>query len=131
MDMTRAIILEENIDDKLWPEIIFTMTYIKNNRPTKDLFSNTTLYKAQNQEKVDLSHLRILGSTLYVFLYEEELSQNLEKWAPRALKGTLVGYEGRTIYKMYIKAQNKVIRVKDFQIFEDFEIKLSTNLPNY
>ncbi len=30
MDMTKATILEENIDDDLWPEIIFAMTQVKN-----------------------------------------------------------------------------------------------------
>ena len=34
MDMTRVTILEANIDDKLWPELVLVMTYIKNNRPT-------------------------------------------------------------------------------------------------
>lgn len=51
--------------------------------------------------------------------------------APQVLKKTLVGYNGHTIYRVYIKDQNKVIRVKDLQIFEDFKIKSSTNLTNY
>lgn len=46
IDMTRATILESNIDDKLWPEIIIAMTYIKNNYSTKASSSNATLYKA-------------------------------------------------------------------------------------
>lgn len=121
MDMTRATILEGNIDDELWPEIILAMTYIKNNRPTKALPSKTTPHEAQNQEEGDVSHLRVLGSTVYVFLHEEERSQKSEEWAPRAMKGTLVGYNGHTIHRVYIKDQNKVIRVKDLRIFEDFE----------
>lgn len=131
MDMTRASILEGNIDDDLWPEILLVMTYIKNNRPTEALPNNTTPQEAQNQEAPNLSHLRILGSTVYVFLHEEERSKKSEKWAPRALKGTLVGYDGHTIYRVFIKNQNKVIRVKDLQIFKDCETKMSTNLPEY
>ena len=49
MDMTRATILEEDIDDKLWPEIILAMTDIKNNCPTRVFPSNTTPNKAQSQ----------------------------------------------------------------------------------
>lgn len=114
MDMTRATILEGNIDDELWPEIVLAMTYIKNNRPTRALASNVTPHKAQSQENTtDVSHLQVLGSTVYVFLHEEERSQKSEKWAPRALKGTLVGYDGHTIHRVHIKDQNKVIRVKD------------------
>lgn len=30
MDMTRATILEGNIDNNLWPELVLAMTYIKN-----------------------------------------------------------------------------------------------------
>ncbi len=44
--MTRVTILKRNIDDELWSEIILAMTYVKNNRPTKALPSNTTLHKA-------------------------------------------------------------------------------------
>lgn len=31
MDMTRATILESNINNELWPELVLAMTYIKNN----------------------------------------------------------------------------------------------------
>ena len=132
MDMTRATILKGNIDDELWPEIILTITYIKNNRPTKALPSNATPYKAQSQENTtDVSHLRVLGSTVFVFLHEEERFRKSEKWAPRALKRTLVGYDGHTIHRVHIKDHKKVIRVKDLRIFEDFETKPFINLPDY
>lgn len=35
--MTKLIILEGNIDDKLWREFIFAISYIKNNQSTKAL----------------------------------------------------------------------------------------------
>lgn len=97
MDMTRATILEGNIDDDLWPELVLAMTYVKKNRPTRAL-QNLSPHEAYTHELPDLSHLRILGSTVYVFLHEEERTLKSEKWAPRALKGTLVGYDGHTIY---------------------------------
>lgn len=34
MDMTRAVILEENINNDIWPELIFVIIYIKNIQPT-------------------------------------------------------------------------------------------------
>ncbi len=55
----------------------------------------------------------------------------LEKWAARALKGVLVGYDGHTIYRVYIKSQKKVILVKNFCIFEDYETKATTELSDY
>lgn len=68
---------------------------------------------------------------MYVFFHEEERSRKSEKWAPRALKGTLVGYDGHTIHRVHIIHQNKVIQVKDLRIFEEFETKPFTNLPDY
>ena len=35
MDITRATILEGNIDDDLWPELVFAMAHVKNNRPRR------------------------------------------------------------------------------------------------
>ena len=71
MDMTRATILEGNIDDDLWPELVLAMTYVKNSRPTKAL-QNLSPYEALTRDHPDISHLRVLGSTVYVFPYEEE-----------------------------------------------------------
>ncbi len=130
MDMTRATILEGNINDDLWPELVFTMTYLKNNRPTKAL-QDLSPYESYTHKPPDLAHLRILGSTVYVFLHEEEQTLKSEKWAPRVLKGTLIGYDDHTIYRIYLKDQKKVIRVKDLRIFEDYATKSSTRLLDY
>lgn len=128
--MTRATILEGNIDDELWPELVLAMTYIKNSRPTRALANNLSPHEAHFHEKPDLAYLRILGSTVYVLLHEEERSMKSEKWVPRALRGTLVGFDGHTIYRVHIKDQNRVIRVKDLRIFEDYKAKRSTELPD-
>ncbi len=65
LDMRRATILKGNIDNELWPEVVLAMTYIKNNRPTKALPSNSTPHKVQSQENTTgVSHLRVLGSTV-------------------------------------------------------------------
>lgn len=120
IDRTRATILEGNIDNDLWPELVLATTYVKNSQSTKAL-QNLSPYESLTRDHPNISHLRMLGSTVYVFLHEEERSLKSEKWIPKALKGTLVGYNGHTIYRVHIKEQNKVIRVKDFRIFEDYE----------
>ena len=79
MDMARATILERNLNDDLWPEVILAMTYIKNLRPSKALENNNTPFNAQYQENPDIHHLRILGSIVYVFLHEEERGLKSEK----------------------------------------------------
>ncbi len=102
MDMTRATILEGSLDDELWPEVVLAMTYVKNVRPTKALGGDSP-YHALQAIQPDIQHLRVLGSTVYVFLHEEERDLKSEKWNPRALCGTLVGYDGHTIYRIHIR----------------------------
>ena len=53
-----------------------------------------------------------------------------EKWAYRALKRTLVGYDSHTINQLDLKDHKKVIWVKNLCIFEDYKSKLSTKLPD-
>lgn len=108
IDITRAIILEDNINDDLWPEFVLVMTYIKNSRPTRAL-QVLSFYKLYSHKPSDLAHLQILGSTVYIFLHEEEQTLRSEKWAPRALKETLVDHNDYTIYRIHLKDQKKVI----------------------
>lgn len=68
---------------------------------------------------------------MYVFIRKEERDLKSEKFEAQALKGTLVRYDGHTIYKVFIYKQDKVIRVKDLQIFEDTSEKISISLPNF
>ncbi len=130
MDMTKVTILEGNPDDELWPEIVLAMTYVKNLRPTKALNGDNS-YHTQQKSQSDIQHLQILGSIVYVLLHREEQTLKSEKWNPQALRGTLVGYDGHTIYRVHIREQNKVIHIKDLRIFEDYKIKTSKGLPNY
>lgn len=64
---------------------------------------------------------------MYVFIHEEEQNLKSEKFEAQALEGTLIGYDGHTIYRVFIREQDKVIRVKDLQIFEDTSKKVSTD----
>lgn len=57
MDMIRTTILEGNIEDKLWLELVLAMTYIKNSCSTRVLANDLSLHKAHFHEKPDLSHV--------------------------------------------------------------------------
>lgn len=131
MDIVRATILERGIDDTLWPKIMLAMTYIKNLWPTWELKGNISPIEIQNKVLPDFQQLCILGSNIYVFLHEEEKSLKLAKWKARALKWKLVGFDCHTIYRVYIKDQNKVILVKDLRIFKNITSKLATLLPDF
>ena len=133
MDMTRSTIIGDNIPDKLWPEIALAMVHVKNLKPTSTLAGKTP-YKLFKKETPSLDHLRILGSTIYVLIHEEDqkgTNSKGAKFAPRAQQGVLVGYDGTTIYRVYLEKSSKVIRVKDLPIHEDANAKKSTDLPTY
>lgn len=61
IDMTKATILGENIENELWPELVLAMTYIKNSCPTKTLTNNLSPHKANFREKAELSYVQILS----------------------------------------------------------------------
>lgn len=62
MEMARATIIEGNIDDCFWSEVILAMTHIKNLQPTSSL-KGLSPHEELLHDLPDLSHLRILGST--------------------------------------------------------------------
>lgn len=78
INITRAIILEDNINNEMWLEFVLPMTYIKNNQSTKVL-QNLSPHKALLQKPPKLSHLQILGLIIYILLYEKEWSIKSEK----------------------------------------------------
>ncbi len=106
------------------------MIKVQNVRPTY-LLEDKNPYEVHFNKAPEISHLQVLGSTVYVFIYEEEQNLKSEKFEARALKGTLVGYDGHTIYRVFIRSQDKVIRVKHLWIFEDTSKKDSASLPDF
>ena len=131
MEMVRATILEGEMDDILWPEVVLAMTHVKNLRPTRALEGSISPAEMQDQIVPSLQNLCVLWSTIYVFLHEEERTLKSAKWDARALKGKLVGFDGHTIYRVHIEEQNRVIRVKDLRIFEHPSAKTISALPDF
>lgn len=76
--MTRMTILEKNINDNLWPELVLVMIYMKNNWPIRAV-QNHSFHKAYIYKLPNLSHLQVLGFTVYVFLHKEEQILKSEK----------------------------------------------------
>lgn len=44
------------------------------------------------------------------------------------MKSILVRFDGHTIYQIYIKKESCIIKAKNFQIFEDIDIRKNTIL---
>ncbi len=88
-------------------EVVLAMTPVKNLHLTRALEGSISPAEMQDQIVASLQHLRVLGSTIYVFLHEEERTLKSAKWDARALKGKLVGFDGHTIYRVHIEEKKQ------------------------
>ena len=105
MNMTRYTIIKGGIPDYLWTEIVLAMVHVKNIRPTHAL-SGKSPYEFYESKPPSLNHLRVLGSTVYVLIHKEErrgINSKSAKFSPRAQRGILCGYDGCTIYRVYLE----------------------------
>lgn len=102
MDMTWAMMVKGNIEDYFWSEIILAITYIKNLRFT-NMLQDLSSHKSLHNKPAELSHLRILGFTVYILIHEEKQELKSEKFVLKALRDKLVGFDGYIIYHVYVK----------------------------
>jgi hypothetical protein len=92
------------------------MVYVTN-RVIIRVLNSKTLYQCfiddvfgEKQEYIPLvSYIRVIGCKTYV-LIEKEKRITLEKLAPCAEVGILVGFEGHYIYRVYIPLKRRVVR---------------------
>ena len=106
------------------------MVHIKNLRPTSALDGKTP-HELMEKKTLTIDHLRVLGSTVYVFIHKANRkgkNSKAAKFAFRAQRGKLVGYDGKTIYRVYLEQNESVIRVKNLSIHEDATAKKDTEL---
>ena len=130
MERVRCTIIGGGIPDNLWPEILLAITHVSNLLPTSSLKGQSP-FKASFKRLPNLEHLRILGSTVYVFIHEEEQKAKSTKWAPQGKHGVLVGYDGGTIYCVYLHDEGKVVRIKDLRIFENADEKEDSQVHSF
>ena len=90
MERVRSTIIAGGIPDELWPEVLLAMTHVSNLLPTTALDGRSP-FEASTKSLSKLDHLRMLGSTVYVFIYEEKRKVKSAKWKPRGKKEMLVG----------------------------------------
>ena len=97
-------------------------------------FTASYPHEAMEGTRSDLNPLEPLGSTVYAHIHEDDRVKSA-KFAPRAEKGQLVGYDCSTIYRVFIhdekKKVRKVIRTKDLKIGDNAVPKGNTELPTY
>jgi hypothetical protein len=74
MERARAMLLDAELDKKYWAEAARAAIYLKNRSPTKAL-KQVTPEEAWTGEKVDISHLRIIGCRATMHIPKQETTK--------------------------------------------------------
>lgn len=78
------------------------MTHVSNLVPNSAL-ERLSPYEASTGKAPNLSHFRVLGSTVYVFIHEKERKAKSAKGEPRGKRGILVGYDAYNLSSLFSK----------------------------
>lgn len=112
MDIGRCLAREAKINNRYWPEIMKTVSYLKN-RTIANTSENKTPYEIFFGIKPNVKHLKIYGSKVFVRT-PEVLRKG--KWDDKAKLGVLVGYTNNS-YRVLIN--NRVINARHVKVIED------------
>ena len=98
MKQVQSILYARNLDKTLWAKIAKTVIYLKNWSPTTGLhLQGKTPHEAWYGNKPNLSHLHILGCTIYVHT-PKEFQRKLDSHSRKCI---LVGYSSSNIYRLW------------------------------
>ena len=84
---SKAMIHDQDLLMTFWAEASSTTIYVQNNSP-HNILGDKTLEEAFIGEKPKVSHLRIFGCPMYIYITKEKRT----KMEPSRKKGTFVGY---------------------------------------
>ena len=106
------MLLQSKLTKGFWPEAVSAAVFILNRMPSKRLKGGSPYPVVAETFQWTPSlpyvgNLRAYGCT--AFVYDHSLVRG-DKFAPRAKKGTPVGFEGDNIYRVWIPQDHKVIR---------------------
>jgi len=108
------MLLESNLDKKLWTEAILSAVYIVNRCPTSTL-ENKVPGTLWYEEKADVRKIRVFGCESFLKIPKELIKG---KFDSRTIKCYLVGYCPNG-YRLYLPESNKVIVGRDVIFKED------------
>ena len=125
IERVRSIMIEMDIPDYLWPEILKAVVVITNRTATSSLKGKTPYEEFMDQVEPSVNHIpsvahfRVLGCKAYVQIPVEDrvLSQ---KTKLRTEVGILVGYKGEYIYRVYVPLRkvDKIVRSSNVRFDE-------------
>ena len=110
-DKARAMRGKLPID--LWREITKSAVYLYNRSP-RERKTWTTPYEALHGRQPRQQHLRAFGCKIYALTTKAKKRDNrLQKLAPRAWIGFLVGYTSSNIYRVWVPGLGRTISTRD------------------
>jgi hypothetical protein len=124
ISMARRILFEAYLPENLWPLAIDHIIYLLHRLPKKRLGWKTPYEIIQSITKLkkstipNLGHIRIFGCKAYRKIPSTQIPR-LEKMAPRANIGYLIGYDASNIFKIWIPEERSVVRARDVEFDED------------
>lgn len=130
MERVKCTIIRIRISNKLQLEIFLAIIYISNLLSISSL-NSLSLFDTSIQILPNLQYLCILGSIVFVFIHEKERNIKSAKWVSRGKRRILIGYDGGTIYRIYLHDKAKTICIKDLKIFENTDEKEDSQVTSY
>lgn len=120
-ECARTLLKSHDIHNCFWAEAINTATYLVNRLPTNAV-PDCVPYEAWTGDKPYLDHLRIFGSTAYVYVSEQGRKQG--KMSAHSFPSIFVGYcDTKNAYKLLEPTSRRIFnrRSVDFNE-EDFQL---------
>lgn len=90
-----------------------------------------SFFKVSMQSLFKLDHLYIMGSIVYILIYEEEKKTKSIKWELKRIKRMLVVYDSHTINYIYLYDKENVIYIKDLKIVNNVDEKANSQFTSY
>ena len=87
MEVTRAMLHDQDLPMHLWEEAARTVLYVQNRTPQR-ILENTIHEEVFSSKKLEVIHLRIFGYLVYIHIPKEKRT----KLDPSGKKGIFVGY---------------------------------------
>ena len=109
----RALLFNSNCPMEFWGEALLHATYLYNRTPHSTIGFKTP-YELKNNQRPDISYLRIFGSITYYKLKDSSVG----KLSNQSNKAILIGI-GNNIFKIYDPTLNKKLWVRDVKILEN------------
>ncbi|UYV64139.1 hypothetical protein LAZ67_2006688, partial [Cordylochernes scorpioides] len=113
VNMTRCFMIEGNLPETLWAELIHTSTYIRNRCPRHN--DCKTPHELFTKRKPVVSHLKIIGSKSFAM----NNRPNRSKFAPRGEEYKLIGYFSESkAYRLWKPGTRTIIKSRDVRFIE-------------